>query len=254
MNAMSTQRNKYIENRKNHTIYTPLPICYWLHSVLTPVWQKMKPGDVVFDPCVGSGNLLRPFDNFTRIGMDTDDLGCDFLDGFQKGDFLSVDTMGTENMNVGLVNMNPPYNHTKESSSKYGRGSLLPELFASKVFELFGKDQKMVMFTPMGFRLNIRCAKPSQGDRYRNIRDNMGKITGIASLPLDVFHNPDFDPDALEGPKGVVRDGVKLEKSNLRRKETQQEIIFFNMPEIDPHPMIPDIVFDALRDIDKEMG
>ena len=253
MNPISTDRNKYLENRKNSTIYTPEPLCFWLYDVLRPVLKKLKPGSVIFDPAVGTGNLLKPFDDFTRVGMDMEDCSVPFLDSFTKGDFLDV-SPSKETMSVGIVINNPPYNHTKESSEKYGRRTLLPELFASKVFQLFGREQRFLMFTPMGFRLNIRCAKSTQGDRYRKLRDTMGRITSIISLPLDIFHNPDFDPGSPEGPKGVVRDGVKLELSNLRRKETQQEILLFNMPEIEPHPMIPDSVFQELREIDGRMG
>lgn len=254
MNALSTKKNDYLENTKKSTIFTPKPICEWLARTLEPVTKKFNDGAIVLDPAVGGGNLLEPsrFDRFTRIGIDIEDFNVPFLDSFILGDFLKTEP-GDLGMEIPLIINNPPYNHSVESRKEYGNKSLLPDLFAEKVFQLFGRNQRFVMFTPMGFRLNIRCYKSTQGERYRKIRDTYGKITSIATIPEDIFHNPDFDPSLPEGHKGIKVKGVKIEKSNIRRKETQQEIIFFNMPELEPHFMIPDSVIEELREIDRGM-
>ncbi|MDA3812363.1 MAG: N-6 DNA methylase [Spirochaetaceae bacterium] len=247
LNALSTKRNRYFDNEKNHTIFTPPAISKWLREIIEPEMGNVK---VVFDPACGSGNLLEPFKDKVTVGCDIEDFGAD-IDNFIQEDFLS---WKSGDYPMDLVNMNPPYNHSKESSKKYGRGSLLPELFADKCFKIFGKDVKMILFTPMGLRLNTRCYSTKQGARYRNIRDNWGPITSIVSLPLDVFPNADFNPEGIIGYKGQKGKKVLggLKKSNIKRKETQQEILFFNMPKLKPHYCLPDKVIEELRDMDTE--
>lgn len=245
MNALSTKRNRYFSNTKDHVIFTPPPVCQWLHDVIMEAYPRIN---TVFDPAVGSGNLLAPFEEQVTIGCDVLAFEPD-IDEFFRDDFLTWHGDFSD-IDVDLVVMNPPYNHSRESARRWGRGSLFPELFADKCFELFGKDVKMVMFTPMGFRLNTRSYTGKQGSRYRNIRDNMGKITSIVSLPLDMFPNADFDPEKDE----VRRNPSKgIMKSNIKRKETQQEILFFNMPDLEPHYCLPETVLDGLKEMDKEI-
>ncbi len=244
MNSLSTSRNRYFDAEKNNTIFTPPPICNWLAEILAPELPKIT---TIFDPTVGSGNLLNPFKNKgkTLLGCDIADYSPN-IDHFWQDDFL---TWKGNYPTMDLIIMNPPYNHTKETRKKWGRSSLLPELFVAKCFELFGKDVRLILFTPMGFRLNTRCYSKNQGTRYRNIRDKFGPITSIVTLPLDVFPNPDFDPEV-----DVVRRNPKkkIMQSNIKRKETQQEIIFFNMPKLEPHYCLPDNVLNELRIMDME--
>ena len=240
---MSVSRNRYFDNTKNHTIFTAPAVCEWLAEILK---DEIKEGGILFDPAVGAGNLLSPFENVIKLGADIEDFEPD-IDSFLLGDFL--DWKVGEYSAPDLILINPPYNHSVESRKKWGRSSLLPELFASHCFDLFGKDIKMILFTPMGLRLNTRCSTVKQGSRYRNIRDNWGDITSIVSLPLDCFPNPDFDNDS-----DIVRrnPGKGIMKSNIKRKETQQEILFFNMPNLKPHYCLPDSVIEELRVMDKE--
>lgn len=242
MNPIGTSRNRYFDNTKNHTIFTPPPVCNWLAEVLT---DELKSIETIFDPCVGAGNLLHVFKNKTLLGVDIEDFTPN-INYFWQDDFL---TWRGNYPVMDLVIMNPPYNHTKETRKKWGRSSLLPELFAAKCFELWGIDLKLIMFTPMGFRLNTRCSTRKQGDRYRNIRDKFGPITSIVTLPLDVFPNPDFDPEKDEVRRNPKK---KIFQSNIKRKETQQEIIFFNMPKLKPHYLLPDKVLNELRIMDME--
>lgn len=242
MNPIGTSRNRYFDNTKNHTIFTPPPLCNWLKEILEPELSKIE---FIFDPAVGSGNLLHPFKGKTLLGCDIEDFQPN-INQFWQDDFL---TWRGNFPTMDLVIMNPPYNHTKETRKKWGRSSLLPELFAAKCFELWGKDLKLIMFTPMGFRLNTRCSTRKQGDRYRNIRDKFGSITSIVTLPLDVFPNPDFDPEKDEVRRNPKK---KIYASNIKRKETQQEIIFFNMPKLEPHYLLPDKVINELRIMDME--
>ena len=243
MNAHSVKKNNYFSNTKSHTIFTPPPLCKWLTEILK---DEIPKGGTLFDPSVGSGNLLSYFEDVVKLGADIEDFKPD-VDSFLLGDFL--DWKIGEYSAPDLILMNPPYNHTKESRKKWGRSTLFPELFASHCFKLFGKDVKMILFTPMGLRLNTRCSTVKQGDRYKNIRDNWGEITSIVSLPLDCFPNPDFKPKEDE----VRRNPAKgIMKSNIKRKETQQEILFFNMPNLKPHYCLPETVIEKLREMDKE--
>lgn len=245
MNAHSTKKNRYfdVENTKNHTIFTAPAVCKWLAEILK---EEIPEGGVLFDPAIGSGNLLDPFDNVIKMGADIEDFGAT-VNSFLEGDFLDWEIGDYSAPDLTLIN--PPYNHTEASRKKWGRSTLLPELFATHCFKLFGNDMKMILFTPMGLRLNTRCYTPKNGERYRNIRDNWGEITSIVSLPLDCFPNPDFDPEsdiARRNPgKGIM-------KSNIKRKETQQEILFFNMPNLKPHYCLPESVIEELRVMDKE--
>lgn len=265
MNAHSTQKNRYFDNEKSHTIFTPPPVCNWLKEVLEP---ELKNVEIIFDPAVGSGNLLAPFGNeYTKMGCDIVDFGAD-LDSSFVDDFLSWRGTYPE---IDLFLGNPPYNHNKESRQKHGKNSLLPEMFAEKGFELFGRDLRMVLFAPMGMRLNTRCYTKKQGDRYRSIRDNFGDITSIVTLPLDLFPNPNFDPSLPEirrNPKRFKKEFPDLNESdpevkanrkkyflesNIKRVETHQEILFFNMPKLKPHYFLPDKVLEELRIMDKEL-
>jgi len=243
MNAIGTSRNRYFDNTKNHTIFTPPPVCKWLSEILK---DEITEGGMIFDPSVGSGNLLDSFENVIKLGADIEDFSPN-IDSFFLGDFL--DWEKGDYPSPDLTMANPPYNHTVESRKKWGRSTLLPELFASHCFNIFGKNSKMVLFTPMGLRLNTRCYTSKQGDRYRNIRDNWGDITSIVSLPLDVFPNPDYD-NSIDEVRRNPRKGIL--KSNIKRKETQQEILFFNMPNLKPHYCLPDSVIEELRVMDKE--
>jgi hypothetical protein len=180
------------------------------------------------------------------MGCDVIDFGAE-IDNFYCDDFL---TWTGQFPPVDLIIMNPPYNHSKASSKKWGRWTLLPEMFLEKSFKLFGKDAKVIMFTPMGFRLNSRSFTSKQGNRYRKIRDEYGQITSIVSLPLDMFPNNDFDPKKPAARRNV---GKGVMASNIKRKETQQEILMFNMPKLKPHYCLPESVLEGLRLMDKEL-
>jgi type I restriction enzyme M protein len=264
--AHSVNKNNYLKNSKDHAIFTPKPICNWLKEVLEPELENVE---TVFDPAVGGGNLLAPFQDMIKIGADITkfDLDPDII--FHEGDYL--DWASGDYGEIDLVLTNPPFNHTDESRAKWGRSSLYPEMFADQTFRLFGKDTKMVLFTPMGLRLNTRCYTRKQGDRYKKMRDNWGQITSVCSMPLDVFHNPNFNPNYPEQIRNpnkfkkmfpklkpdspeVLADPIKhFLKSNLKRIETHQEILFFNMPEVAPHLSLPETVIEQLRDEDKEI-
>jgi len=74
--------------------------------------------------------------------------------------------------------------------------------------KLFGIHVPVVLFAPMGLRLNQK----KTSSRWQWARDHGPRITGIVSLPLDVF------PD------------VKF----------HSEILLFNVPSVQPHYWLED--------------
>jgi len=179
---LSVKKNNYIKNPKNRDIKTPEVICEFIASLFPKI-------ESVFDPCYRNKELLKPF---IKRNIKTD--GCEIKDG---KDFLKR----TERIYSDLVVCNPPFN--------LGVGKKLgSEIFLEKILELNGKNNiAIVLFVPMGFRLNQR--KTSK--RWKWLRDNCPPITSIISLPLNIFDKVQF----------------------------HSEILIFNAPELKPHYFLP---------------
>ena len=99
---------------------------------------------------------------------------------------------------VSFVIMNPPFNidsKTKQYIKEhYGGRPLLPEVWFAKAVELFGSSVPIVMFTPYGFRLN----QTENSKRWMKfVNDEYPPITGIVSLPKDVFEGILFHSEVL---------------------------------------------------------
>ena len=187
-------RNNFYTTEKKATIYTPTEVSDFLFDILQPSVEKDN--GVIFDPCVGGGSLLMPWEQngYTVLGVDIED------QGFHETKVLNYLELkeGDVEETVSLVIMNPPFNidsKTKEYIKEhYGGRPLLPEVWLQKAIELFGKDVPMVMFTPYGFRLNQtevskRWQKFSSGE--------YPEITSIVSLPKDVFDGILFHSEVL---------------------------------------------------------
>lgn len=217
MNPLSTSRNKYHQNVKDSTVYTPEGVCNFLHELLWGHVAWMH-GDLV-DCSVGSGNLVRPFldqRDVRFVGYDIDDHpDRPAAIEFRKENFLSV-ARGDDWRPCGLAVCNPPFNTDRRNKdwlakNKLGK-ALLPELFALKVFELWGSGTPLVLFTPMGFRLNLRRKSTRQ---RRFLEDCKAQITSIISLPLDIFST----------------EGHPVEFHN--------EILIWNVRNLKPHYWLP---------------
>ena len=204
MNPLSTSRNKYYDNEKSMDICTPIPIVEFLVD-LFEVFIQNNPNLVLLDPACGSGNLLKPFKershkNIETFGIDIKtDINMSGIDTFFKENFLSLKDKSIFK-DVDFIICNPPFNNTEENKewmkkNKKGK-ALLPELFLEKMIDIFGEDIHMipiVLFVPMGFRLNQRI----KSKRWRKIRDQHPVITSIISLPLDIFPNVEFHNEIL---------------------------------------------------------
>lgn len=218
MNPISTKRNKYYKNPKNNKIYTPLCICDFLFDLLNPIFKKRKRKGYIVDPSIGSGNLIFRFNDnkYKIIGYDIDNSSiAGSINNFHKYNFLETCIKIND---VLFVICNPPFNTDIRNKkflkeNKLGK-ALLPELFADKVFSLYGESIPLILITPMGLRLNQRI----KSDRWRKMRDKFPPITSIISLPLDIFPSVEF----------------------------HSEIIIFNLPELDSHYWLPEKYINSI--------
>lgn len=191
-------RNNFYDNRKKATVYTPASVSDFIFSVVSPHISKRR---TVFDPCVGAGALLRPFDDagYKTFGLDIEEQGypntwvTNYL-VVRQGDLAA-------NSNIrkpSLVVMNPPFNidgKTKEYIREhYGGRPLLPEVWLQKAIELFGKKIPIVLFTPYGLRLN-QCVKSRRWQKF--VKGEYPEIASIISLPKDVFEGIMFHSEIL---------------------------------------------------------
>lgn len=179
---LTVKRNDYINHPKRSDIETPKPVCDFIAKLFPSV-------KVVLDPCKGSGNLLVPF---TKHGCTT--ISYEIKDG---QDFLEY----TGELICDLVVCNPPFN--------LGVGKRLgSEIFLEKIVNVCGLYVPIVLFVPMGFRLNQRKIS----GRWKWLRDEMPDITTIISLPIDAFDDVLF----------------------------HSEILIFNAPNLKPHYFLTD--------------
>lgn len=180
--------NPFHDNQKNSTIYTPDKLCQFIFDILQPQFNK---DCVILDPCVGGGNLMKPWkrNGYQCVGVDP------FYQGFENTIVKNYLETTPEDYPVkpSLVIMNPPFNidqKTKDYIKKnYGGRPLLPELWLQKTIELFGKDIPILMIGPYGFRLN---QKGNSKRWLKFVNKDYPDITGIIALPLDVFDGIKF--------------------------------------------------------------
>ncbi len=176
-------RNDFYKEQKESTIYTPPALSHFIYDILK---DKITKDMVILDPCVGGGNLIKPFvDNqYQCIGVDP------FYQGFENTivkNYLET-TIEDYPIKPSCIMMNPPFNideKTKEYiKNNYGGRPLLTELWLQKTIELFGKDIPILLITPYGFRLNLTM----KSKRYKRFLDGTyPDITSIISLPKNIF-------------------------------------------------------------------
>jgi len=164
---LTVKRNDYISNPKRSDIGTPEIICNFITRLFPNV-------HTVFDPCKGNGNLLKPFANRGCITF-----GFDIKNG---QNFLEY----KDTITCDLVVCNPPFN--LGVAKKLGS-----EVFLAKIVEVCGFGVPIVLFVPMGFRLNQR----KRSARWRWLQEDMPDITSIISLPIDAFENVLFHSEIL---------------------------------------------------------
>lgn len=186
-------RNNFYENEKEATVFTPDYVSDFLYGILSPHIKKGR--GCIFDPCVGRGSLLRPWqrNGYEVQGVDIESQG---FKGTIVKNYLEVEK--GEINNVSLVIMNPPFNIDVKTKNyikqHYGGRPLLPEVWFQKAVELFGMKTPICMFTPYGFRLN----QTENSKRWlRFVNEEYPEITSIISLPKDVFPGIQFHSEVL---------------------------------------------------------
>ena len=98
---------------------------------------------------------------------------------------------------------NPPFQQDPESPSVYR-----PEQFLRRILAVVPPRTPIAMIAPMGMRLNQNTGSK----RWRWFRDDVPQISGIVSLPRDIFCEVDF----------------------------HCEILLLNLPKLKPHYFLPD--------------
>ncbi|MEN6367645.1 MAG: hypothetical protein ABFC88_12595 [Thermoguttaceae bacterium] len=194
---LSVNRNNYRENPKRSDIYTPPGVASFLYETLrmaSPLKRRGGPSAgggrcvrnfaTILDPAIGTGQLTQPWwDAGHTI------IGCDIVSKraeCHKYYHSRYEDLEKIEWTPGLVVCNAPFNGAA------GR-KLYPEVFLEHTFKLFGIHQPIVLFTPMGMRLNQR----RKSSRWRSLRDCGAELTSIISLPLDIFPGVEFHSEIL---------------------------------------------------------
>lgn len=201
---ISVRHNPYHVCPKRSDIYTPPPVAKFIFDLL-----RGHPYQTVLDPAIGQGALTAPWRAAGRtvVGCDIDPASEPYADLFLDGPFEAVASWDAPRPDIAVVNS--PFNGAP-------RGELYPEVFLSHLVALFGTNFPIVLFTPMGLRLNQR----QKSRRWRWLRDCGLEITSLLALPLDVFPDVEF----------------------------HLEVVFFNVPNIAAHYFLSPACEAELRD------
>ena len=206
----NVKRNNFLIREDRPTVvYTPAKVSEFLFDILN---KEVCKESTIFDPCVGGGSLIAPWKN---VGY-----SCRFFDiteqGFTGTEIFDYLLLTREDMDFtpDLVLINPPFNTTEElrrttRGMGFGGRPLIPEVFLQKTLEIFGRNIKIALFTPYGFRLNV----DQNSKRLCKSLDGIyPEISSIVSLPKDIY-----------------------EKENVK---FHSEILLFNTKKTKPHYFI----------------
>ena len=149
---------------------TPPGVARFLRDVISAKYEV----ETILDPCAGGGALTRPWKRRKVIAFEIA-RGRDFF-------------AGPNRIDCDLVLCNPPFQQDPESPSVYR-----PEQFLRRILEVVSPKTPVAMIVPMGMRLN----QSTGSKRWRWLRDEVPQITGIVSLPRDIFGGVDFHCEIL---------------------------------------------------------
>ena len=188
------RNNNYHKSKKNSAIYTPPAVSEYLYEILHTHVSR----EVILDPAIGEGSLVKPWQKkkCIIIGVDIDKHSKNCCDKFIHSKFEDVKTWIYRTPD--LILCNPPFNGAKGKK-------LYSEVFLRKIVELFGNRVPVVLFAPMGFRLN----QTLRSSRWNWLKETI-EISSIVSLPCDCFEKVKF----------------------------HTEILIFNVPKLKPHYLL----------------
>jgi hypothetical protein len=167
----------------------------------------VRPG-LILDPCSGTGNLLEPWKKIPHsytLGIDIDK---DLREPDVYTDFLSLERRVYESYllsrfacepPISLVLCNPPFNGYgnklgSEMRSIENTSIALGQVWLDKIIELFGKEVPIVLFTPVGFRLNLTLESP----RHKKLAEGIyPPISSQITLPKNIFEGVIFHSEIL---------------------------------------------------------
>ena len=204
-------RNNYHKNPKNSSIQTPPQVSLFIFELLK---DKVDKKGIIFDPCCGIRNLLEPWEKngYPTYGIDIDqnvpaDKHWDFLKdesqgfkliqiwGYSYQRSIIKDSSGVYPNSLCLILCNPPFN-------SYGN-KLGSEVWLDKIIELFGKEVPIILFAPVGFRVNLTL----ESKRWGKFKSDYPPVSSIITLPKNIF-------------EGVI---------------FHSEILIFNIKDLEPH-------------------
>lgn len=184
--SFMSKANWSADKPKNSVVETPQALCDFLAGQVLAT-----PFNRVVDVGCNQGNLSSPYlDSVECLGIDVEDFQNIYPGKFYQSNFLDISKEEVNPKLTDIIVCNPPFNQGKH---KIPGRKFLPEVFLDKMLDLWGMNLRVMLFCPMGFRLNQR----KKSVRWRKFRDGGLQITSICSLPLDVFPGIQFHAEVL---------------------------------------------------------
>jgi len=173
-----------ISNIRPANTATPPGVCRFLHDLIAPKYGVKT----ILDPCAGRGNLTRPWKGCKVIAYEATK-GRDF---FSSPDRIEAD----------LVLCNPPW-------SGGGKSAKSPiAMFLERILKVVPKGTPIALIAHWSFRMD----QDRGSTRWRWLRDECPAITGIITLPHDIWSDA----------------------------KVHSEILLFNLPKLRSHYFLPD--------------
>ena len=139
---VAVRRGNHATNPRPTKIFTPAGISRFLRDIISAKYKIRT----ILDPCSGEGSLTLPWKGVKVVAFELT----------QGTDFLAHDGR----IACDLVLCNPPFNNDMTDGKVF-----VPELFLKKILEVAGQKTPIVLFAPMGMRLNqekVFCPEPAR--------------------------------------------------------------------------------------------
>jgi len=183
-------KNNYHQKPKPSTIYTPPAVSQFIYELLK---DKITKRGIILDPCCGMNSLLNPWNakysqrakenNYQTYGID---INAYTPSNYTTNFLLMSPSQIQKGFTPTLILCNPPFNGYKNR--------LGSEVWLDKIIELFGKEVPIVLFTPIGFRLNLTLGSP----RHKKLSEGTyPPITSQITLPKNIFEGVKFHSEIL---------------------------------------------------------